>query len=107
MIISIKAINAITGDLVIDMDMDLHQAGHSTSDVHEIADRNHNYFKRLYPDCHVNFVYRYPGSNSDSFIFGMPYNMELDEAAYAEGRITWEQYCNRWYKGDTSGCNEA
>ena len=105
MTISIKAINSITGEMVIDMDMDLSQAGHLNQDIDKVASRNHSYFERLYPDCHVNF--RYTGSDgTESFIFGMPYNMKLDEQAYEDGKITWEQYVSRWYKGDMSGCNE-
>jgi len=66
-----------------------------------IAEANHKAFSEMYPDCQVNFTI-----DQDNFIFSPPYNMKQDEIAYDEGRMTWKEYCDKWYNGSLSGCNE-
>ena len=67
-------------------------------------DTTHDLFSQAYPDSFVNFFWGEEGNKS--FICGMPHNMKLDEIAHNEDRMTWEDYCNKWYKGALSGCNE-
>ena len=89
MTIKIFVFNAITQETIIDSAITV-----TVDETFETAQANHQFFKELYPDCNVNFVI-----DQDNFIFGMPLNMEKDEQAYDEGRMTWEQYSNKWYRG--------
>lgn len=92
--IKIKVINALTGKVEIDSTIEV-------NGDYAIAQANHTAFSEMYPDCQVNFVI-----DNDNFIFAPPVNMMLDEQAYENGEITWNDYCNKWYKGSLSGCNE-
>lgn len=92
--IKIKVINQLTGRVEIDSQMEVTSP---MSTVHQ----NHEVIRRAYPDCQVNFVI-----DDNNFIFSPAYNMELDEIAYDEGRMTWDEYCNKWYNGCLSGCNQ-
>jgi len=67
-----------------------------------VVEANHKAFSEMHPDCYVNFVCE----ETRSYICSQPYNELQDERAYDEGRMTWEQYCDKWYKGALSGCNE-
>jgi hypothetical protein len=92
--IKIKVINALNGQVEIDSEINV-------NGDYAIAEANHNAFSEMYPDCQVNFVI-----DNDNFIFAPPVNMMLDEQAYENGEITWNEYCNKWYKGSLSGCND-
>ena len=92
--IKIKVINALTNQVEIDSQIEV------TSD-YETVKNNHEMFRRVFPDCQVNFM-----MDDNSFMFSPPYNMFQDEIAYDEGRITWKQYCDKWYKGSLVGGNE-
>lgn len=92
--IKIKVINFLTGTVEIDSEINV-------NGDYEIARANHQAFREVFSDCQVNFTI-----DDNNFIFSPPYNMEQDEIAYDEGRMTWEQYCNKWYNGSPCGCNE-
>lgn len=92
--IKIKVINQLTNEVEIDSQIDV------TSDW-ETVQNNHNVFRGAFPDCQVNFFV-----DENNFIFSPALNMERDEIAYHEGRITWKQYCDKWYKGSPVGGNE-
>ena len=61
---------------------------------YEIAEANHKAFRELYPNCQVNFVI-----DSDNFLMSPPLNMQKDEIAYDQGRISWTEYMDKWYTG--------
>lgn len=92
--IKIKVINFLTNEVEIDSQVEV------TSDW-ETVQNNHNVFRGAFPDCQVNFFI-----DDNNFIFSPPMNMERDEIAYDEGRMTWKQYCDKWYKGSPVGGNE-
>ena len=58
------------------------------------AEANHQIFREVHPDCQVNFVI-----DNKNFIFARPINMEKDEQAYNEGRMTWNEYVTKWHGG--------
>lgn len=91
--ISIRITNALTGQVEINVTESIAEAS---------IDAVHKLFTEAYPNSHVNFVCE----GSKTFIWGAPHNMMQDEIAYNEGRMTWEDYCKKWYKGALSGCNE-
>ena len=92
--IKIKVINFLTNEVEIDSQVEV------TSDW-ETVQNNHNVFRGAFPDCQVNFFV-----DDSNFICTPPLNMERDEQAYDEGRMTWNQYVNKWYKGCPAMCNE-
>ena len=92
--IKIKVINFLTNEVEIDAQREI------TSDW-ETVQNNHNVFRGAYPDCQVNFFV-----DDKNFICTPPLNMERDEQAYDEGLMTWKQYCDKWYNGSLSACNE-
>jgi hypothetical protein len=61
---------------------------------YQIAEANHKAFRELYPNCQVNFVI-----DNDNFMMSPPLNQQKDEAAYDEGRMTWDEYMSKWYQG--------
>lgn len=86
--ISIRITNAFTKQVEFN----------STDSIAEASiDAAHRLYTEAYPDSHVNFVWGEQGNKS--FICGMPYNMEQDELAYKEGRMTWDEYTKKWYSG--------
>jgi hypothetical protein len=68
---------------------------------YEIAKANHRAFREIYPNCQVNFVI-----DSENFLMSPPWNQQKDEAAYDEGRMTWDDYMNKWYKGALESDND-
>lgn len=94
MTIKIFVFNQLTHETMIDSTI-------TVDGTFETAKDNHQVFREVHPDCQVNFVI-----DENNFIFAPPINMEKDEQAYDEGRMTWEEYCNKWYKGTLSGCND-
>jgi hypothetical protein len=93
--IKITVINHFTRETIIDSTVDV-------PNDWSVVEANHKAFSEMNPDCYVNFVCE----EKNSFICSQPYNELQDEKAYDEGRMTWEEYCNKWYKGALSGCNE-
>lgn len=93
--IAIKIIDTRTQEMLVDNVLTINDY-----DFY-VAQANHESMRKAFPDCCVNFT-----MNNGDFIFGMPLNQEIDERAYDQGLITWEEYCNRWFKGALSGCNE-
>jgi hypothetical protein len=59
-----------------------------------IAEANHKVFRETFPNCQVNFVI-----DNDNFIMSPPLNQQKDEIAYDEGRMTWNDYVGKWYRG--------
>ena len=99
----IKVTNTLTKEVVIDSILNFLVEDSMSDDAqYEIIKANHDCYTKQFPDCHVNFSW----NDGQSFIFGVPYNMTQDEIAYDEGRITWKQYCDKWYKGCAIGGNE-
>ena len=92
--IKIKVINFLTGAVEIDSQINV-------NGDYEIAMANHQVFREVFSDCQVNFTI-----DENNFIFSPPINMQQDEIAYDEGRMTWKQYCDKWYNGSPCGCNE-
>ena len=93
--IKITVTNHFTGEKIIDT------IATGITSTWDVVEQNHKFFRGAYPDCQVNFVV-----DHNNFIFAPPLNQERDEIAYDEGHMTWEQYCNKWYKCAMSGCNE-
>lgn len=60
----------------------------------EIAQRNHKAFREMYPNCEVSFI-----MDTRNFFISQPINMEKDEIAQQEGRITWQEFMDKWYAG--------
>ena len=75
--IKIKVIDQLTGKVEIDSQI-------KVSSNFETVQANHQVFRNVFPDCQVNFFI-----DDNSFICAPALNMELDEQAYDEGRITW------------------
>lgn len=95
--IKIKVINQITGHVEIDSQIEVNSTWETLSE-------NHKVFREVFPDCQVNFYTE--DNESMSMIFAPALNMERDEQAYHDGLISWEQYCEKWFKGDLTDCNE-
>ena len=95
--IKIKVINQITGHVEIDSQIEVNSTWETLSE-------NHKVFREVFPDCQVNFYTE--DNESMSMIFAPAVNMERDEQAYHDGLISWEQYCEKWFKGDLTDCNE-
>jgi hypothetical protein len=93
--IKIRVINHFTKEIIIDSIVDV-------PNDWLVAEANQRVFAGAYPDCYVNFV-QLDGTNA---IWGTPVNQTRDEEAMDRGEMTWEEYCNKWYKGALSGCNE-
>jgi hypothetical protein len=85
--IKIFVFNHLTHETVIDSTI-------TVSGDFATVEANHQVFREIHPDCQVNFVI-----DKDNFIFAPPINQEKDEAANYEGRITWEEYMNKWHRG--------
>ncbi len=94
--IKITVINHFTRETIIDT------IATGITSTWDVVKQNHQVFCGAYPDCYVNFVCE----ETNSYICSQPRNQIIDERAYDEGRMTWEQYCDKWYKGALSGCNE-
>ena len=92
--IKIKVIDQLTGKVEIDSQI-------KVSSNFETVQANHQVFRNVFPDCQVNFFI-----DDNSFICAPALNMELDEQAYNDGCMTWKQYCDKWYNGSQSACNE-
>ena len=92
--LSIKIVNQLTGETVVDSTIEV------PNDIAAVQ-ANHGVFAETFPDCTVNFSLE----NGD-FICGMARNQMKDELAYENGEMTWQDYCDKWYKGDPAGCNE-
>lgn len=95
--IKIKVINQITGYVEIDSQIEVNSTWETLSE-------NHKVFREVFPDCQVNFYTE--DNESMSMIFAPAVNMERDEQAYHDGLISWEQYCEKWFKGDLTDRNE-
>jgi hypothetical protein len=87
MTIKIFVFNYITHEIIIDNTIEV-------NGDYAIAEANHKAFRELFPDCQVNFVI-----DSENFLMSPPLNQQKDEVAYDEGRMTWDDYMNKWYKG--------
>ena len=95
--IKIKVINHFTKEVIIDSTVSLNE-----SSDWDIVEANHKAFSEFYPDCYVNFVCE----ERNSFICGVPLNQWKDEEAYDKGLMTYEEFCDKWYNGSLSGCND-
>jgi hypothetical protein len=85
--IKIFVFNSITKETIIDSTI-------TVDGTVETAVANHKVFREVHPDCQVNFVI-----DQSNFIFAPPLNSVKDEWAYHEGRMTWEEYMNKWHGG--------
>ena len=92
--IKIKVIDQLTGKVEIDSQI-------KVSSNMDTVYANHEVFRNVFPDCQVNFFI-----DDKNFICSPALNMKRDEQAYDEGRMTWKQYCDKWYKGCPAMCNE-
>lgn len=61
---------------------------------------NHKVFSKDMPDCHITFRWKCEGDADWNFIYGVPYNMLLDEVALDEGHMDWDEYLYAWHYGD-------
>lgn len=86
--IKIYVFNCLTNETIIDSVIEV-----NGNDM-EIAKANHKAMSEMNPDCIVNFVI-----DKDNFIFGMPVNQRKDDIAYQAGRMTWDEYCDKWHSG--------
>ena len=93
--IHIKITDAITGEVITDNTVTIRDYDSA------IAEANHKCMSEAFPNACVNFF-----MDNGDFICGMPYNQSMDEDAMDVGLMTWEEYCEKWYKGDLAGCNE-
>jgi hypothetical protein len=87
MTIKIFVFNYITHKIIIDSSIEV-------DGDYEIAQANHKAFREMFPDCQVNFVI-----DNDNFMMSPPLNQEKDEIANEEGRMTWDEYMNKWHRG--------
>ena len=85
MTIKIFVFNYLTHETIIDSTIEV-------NGDYAVAEANHKSFSEMYPDCQVNFVI-----DKDNFIFAPPINMKQDEIAYDEGRMTWNEYVDKWH----------
>ncbi len=92
--IKIKVIDQLTGKVEIDSQLNVH------GDM-DIVLQNHEAFREIFADCQVNFFI-----DDKNFICSPALNMQKDEQAYNDGLMTWKQYCDKWYNGSQSACNE-
>jgi hypothetical protein len=95
--IKIKVTNHFTNQVIIDSVVTLNESTDWAT-----VEANQKAFSEFYPNCYVNFTCE----ERNSYIFGMPLNQLKDEEAYDKGEMTWWQYCDKWYNGSASGCNE-
>jgi hypothetical protein len=95
--IKIKVTDHFTRQTIIDSVVALNESTDWAT-----VEANQKVFSEVFPNCYVTFSCE----ERDSFICSQPYNMVQDEQAYDSRRMTWEEYCNKWYKGALSGCNE-
>ena len=86
--IKIKVTNQLTGRVEIDSQIEV-------TSTWGIASDNHETLRQFFPDCQVSFY-----MDNNSFIVAPPVNMERDEQAYADGLMSWKQYCNKWLNDD-------
>lgn len=87
MTIKIFAFDYLTHETIIDSTVEVN------GDM-EIAEVNYKAFREMLPNCQVNFVI-----DADNFMMSPPLNQQKDEIAYDEGRITWNEYMDKWYTG--------
>jgi hypothetical protein len=87
MTIKIFVFNYLTHETIIDNTIEV-------NGDYAIAEANHKAFSEMYPDCQVNFTI-----DKDNFIFAPPINMMLDEQAYENDEITWDEYVSKWHNG--------
>ena len=87
MTIKIFAFDYLTHETIIDSTVEVN------GDM-EIAEANYKAFREMLPNCQVNFVI-----DSDNFMMSPPLNQQKDEKAYDEGRMSWEDYMDKWYSG--------
>lgn len=85
--IKIFAFDYLTHETIIDSTVEVN------GDM-EIAQANYKAFREMLPNCQVNFVI-----DSNNFLMSPPLNQEKDEKAYDEGRMSWEDYVDKWYTG--------
>lgn len=68
----------------------------STDSIAESSiDAAHKLYTEAYPNSFVNFAWGEEGNKA--FICGAPHNMMQDEIAHSEGRMTWDEYFQKWY----------
>lgn len=89
----IKIINALTNEIVLNTTIE--------SSRFDDVQKAHEILSAAYPDCTVSF-----SLDNGDFICGMARNQMKDELAYVNGKMTWQEYCDKWYKGDPAGCNQ-
>lgn len=87
MTIKIFVFNYLTHETIIDSTIEV-------NGDYAIAEANHKAFREMYPDCQVNFVI-----DSQNFMMSPPLNQDRDEIAYDEGRMTWKEFTDKWYRG--------
>lgn len=87
MTIKIFAFDYLTHETIIDSTVEVN------GDM-EIAEANYKAFRETLPNCQVNFVI-----DADNFMMSPPLNQQKDEQAYDEGRMTWNEYMDKWYTG--------
>ena len=90
----IRIVNALTNEIVVDNTIEV-------SNDMDVIRANHEAFAETFPDCTVSF-----SLDNGDFICGMARNQMKDELAYVNGKMTWQEYCDKWYKGDPAGCNQ-
>lgn len=95
--IKIKVTDHFTNQVIIDSVVTLNESTDWAT-----VEANQKAFSEFYPNCYVNFTCE----ERKSYIFGMPLNQLKDEEAYDKDEMTWWEYCDKWYKGSLSGCNE-
>ena len=60
----------------------------------EVMEANHAVYRETFPNCQVNFVV-----DENNFIFSPPINMQKDEQACEEDRMSWNYYVSKWHGG--------
>ena len=80
--IKIFVFDYLTNETIIDSAIEVN------GDI-EIAERNHQAFREMYPNCQVNFVI-----DSNNFFMSPPLNQEKDEK-----ELSYEEYMNKWHGG--------
>ena len=88
MTIKIFVFDHITKETIIDSAMEINSL------TWDIVEANHEKFRQMYPDSQVNFVI-----DDYNFLMSPPLNQDRDELAWEDGRMTWKDFSNKWYKG--------
>ena len=87
MTIKIFVFNYLTKTVEIDSTIEVNGG-------YETAEANHQVYREMFPDCQVNFV-----MDENNFIFAPPINMQKDEQACEEDRMSFNYYVSKWHGG--------